>query len=759
MAPFNKKRENERFRLAPPSVSEKSLVTPLQVTGTMKARYLKGIMGVSPTDQEEEQHPSHRRTRSVESTAARTVEVPVQIVETDPSQSPPPALDIEDESTRGQLKDEDDFDCNTPNRSLRRRSSARFFFYALLLVFLEIGTAVVLKRFGIHIELNESIQSILPHFEHQFGRFNESIQSVLPHFDYQFGLFNESIPLTYLTQEKKRPGYQLHKEGATAHHPVVIIHGFVTSGLEVWAGKECARQHFRQRFWAAMYGARSMLTGLDCWREHMKLDPLTGKDPQGIRLRAAGGFEAIDYFMANYWVFGKMIENLADLGYSPPEMAVETYDWRLGFAALEERDGYLTRLRHRIEAIHHTTGKKVVLTSHSMGGLLVHYFFAWVTTETKQGGGGGGKKWVDEHIHAFINVAGSHLGVPKAASALLSGEMSDTVILNPIANMVEHFFGRKLRRELWTTWGSVWMMLPKGGDAIWGTGVDMCRNQSSTDPNTTDVFCPKEGLSPILAVSDVHNRTVQCVVEGDSSRGNMSAMVQDFVSQQTHTAKKTIDFLKAFGGGYGKNLSNANDYSYQDTAKPSPQSWHDPTRTPLPYAPNLKIYCLYGVGLETERAYYYRRNVVKSADGNSSRLDTPALVMDITVHNPEADVEHGIRYADGDGSVPLVSLGYICADAWQRKSSGLNPSGAKVYTREYKHRSEFLVDDPMRSGTHSGDHVDILGNVDMLSDLMRIVSDFEIDKVNENHIVSEIAEIAKQINSKGGIFEKKWYSR
>lgn len=31
--------------------------------------------------------------------------------------------------------------------------------------------------------------------------------------------------------------------------------------------------------------------------EHLALDPLTGKDPEDIRIRAAQGFEAADYFL------------------------------------------------------------------------------------------------------------------------------------------------------------------------------------------------------------------------------------------------------------------------------------------------------------------------------------------------------------------------------------------------------------------------------------------------------------------------------
>jgi hypothetical protein len=39
-----------------------------------------------------------------------------------------------------------------------------------------------------------------------------------------------------------------------------------------------------------------------CVMEHLALDRITGKDPEGIRIRPAQGFEAADYFMGNFWV-------------------------------------------------------------------------------------------------------------------------------------------------------------------------------------------------------------------------------------------------------------------------------------------------------------------------------------------------------------------------------------------------------------------------------------------------------------------------
>jgi phospholipid:diacylglycerol acyltransferase len=40
-----------------------------------------------------------------------------------------------------------------------------------------------------------------------------------------------------------------------------------------------------------------------------------GSDPPGIKLRAAKALEAVDYFVPGYWVFSKLVQSLADIGY------------------------------------------------------------------------------------------------------------------------------------------------------------------------------------------------------------------------------------------------------------------------------------------------------------------------------------------------------------------------------------------------------------------------------------------------------------
>lgn len=109
----------------------------------------------------------------------------------------------------------------------------------------------------------------------------------------------------------------------------------------------------------------------------------------------------MDYFVAGYCVWARMIQALADLGYEPNNMAsvlpcsksfrissrkqsclkvqfqirlqrwrrlttescglqvTEPYDWRLALPNLEKRDAYFTRLKARIEVLSKAQGEKV----------------------------------------------------------------------------------------------------------------------------------------------------------------------------------------------------------------------------------------------------------------------------------------------------------------------------------------------------------------------------------------------------------------
>jgi hypothetical protein len=57
------------------------------------------------------------------------------------------------------------------------------------------------------------------------------------------------------------------------------------------------------------------------------------------------------------------------------------------------------------------------------------------------------------------------------------------------------------------------------------------------------------------------------------------------------------------------------------------------------------------------------------------------------------------------------------------------------------------LSDPGRAGPAAGEHVDILGNVGVIEDVVRIATGFEVEeKVNEDIIVSDLRRIVQTID-------------
>jgi phospholipid:diacylglycerol acyltransferase len=48
---------------------------------------------------------------------------------------------------------------------------------------------------------------------------------------------------------------------------------------------------------------RALVLDQEGWKRHIMLDKETGLDPPGIKLRAAQGFDATDFFITGYWIW------------------------------------------------------------------------------------------------------------------------------------------------------------------------------------------------------------------------------------------------------------------------------------------------------------------------------------------------------------------------------------------------------------------------------------------------------------------------
>ena len=110
-----------------------------------------------------------------------------------------------------------------------------------------------------------------------------------------------------------------------------------------------------------------------------------------------------------------MIELYADFGYDSNNFIMAPYDWRLGFKQLQERDGYLMQIKHKIEMLSNIQKKKVVVIAHSLGANLFYYFMNWVERslepwEIEKLKAKNATSWTDLYVDSFVSVGGTYLG-------------------------------------------------------------------------------------------------------------------------------------------------------------------------------------------------------------------------------------------------------------------------------------------------------------------------------------------------------------
>ncbi|KAI9594975.1 Lecithin:cholesterol acyltransferase-domain-containing protein [Syncephalis fuscata] len=554
-------------------------------------------------------------------------------------------------------------------------------------------------------------------------------------------------PIAPAESELFEPGATMaREEGLKAKHPVILVPGIISTGLESWSTSECSRKYFRHRMWGTITMFRAVLLDKACWTEHMLLDPETGLDPPNVKLRAAQGLDAADYFIAGYWVWGKIIENLAAIGYDNNNMHLAAYDWRLSFANLEKRDQYFSKLKGTIELACKLDNQKVVLVAHSMGANVLMYFLKWVESPL---GGNGGATWVNDHVHTFVNLAGPLLGLPKTVASVLSGEMRDTV--QPLGEYVlERFYSKAERAALFRSWGGLSSMLPKGGNALWGdveTGAPDDLPESKISYSSLLYFHP-ERENHMEDEWNQENNT-NTTADGLTPPASFSNMTVDAALELLHSTAGD-NYNQMIKRYYSLGLSPTADVLAEYASQH--QTWSNPLETTLPNAPDMQIYCLYGHGKETERGYAYTRTapaplpVVNSenAANNDTNNPPPPVCIDSSYSREDYGIENGVLVGEGDGTVPLISLGYMCVDGW--RIPRYNPARIPVYTREFVHQPTSIVRN-IRGGANSADHVDILGNAALTATLLRIAAGAD-DKIQYNDITSSIEGYSRQITAR-----------
>jgi phospholipid:diacylglycerol acyltransferase len=74
-------------------------------------------------------------------------------------------------------------------------------------------------------------------------------------------------------------------------------------GLESWSTAPEYRPFFRQKMWGGFSMMSQVMFNRDKWMNAIMLDPDTGLDPPGAKVRAAEGIDAASNFVQGYWLW------------------------------------------------------------------------------------------------------------------------------------------------------------------------------------------------------------------------------------------------------------------------------------------------------------------------------------------------------------------------------------------------------------------------------------------------------------------------
>ncbi|KAH7883169.1 Lecithin:cholesterol acyltransferase-domain-containing protein [Phlebopus sp. FC_14] len=498
-------------------------------------------------------------------------------------------------------------------------------------------------------------------------------------------------------------GEVMKERGLTAHYPVVLVPGIVSTGLESWSTSPEYRAFFREKLWGGYNMISQVTFNRDRWITAMMLDPDTGLDPSGAKIRAAEGIDAASSFMKGYWLWAKIVENMAVVNYDTNNLHLAPYDWRLSMWNLEERDGYFSRLKATIEGLKKRQGKKVVIAAHSMGS------------------------------------------TAKAMTAFLSGEMKDTVEMNPAgAYVLERFFSRRERQRLFRSWAgsaSLWM---KGGTAVWGNVTWAPDDEPGTSHTHGELIAFRQAISSAEELSTAEQPT-------NMTADDAGAWI---LGRTPASFQKMMWTNYSVGIERDEEVLKRNDHDHT--------KWTNPLEIRLPHAPSTRFICVYGHGKETENLYRY-------AHGPHGQSESPPEAEDIMCTDPSADtctihspplhnscsrmswidaeytdetvtpkVRNGVKMGEGDGTVSLLSLGAMCAEGWKRLR--WNPGRINVTTVELPHRP---MPNIPRGGANTSDHVDILGSTGLNELILKVATG--VGHEIEDNFVSRIQEYAKRV--------------
>jgi len=424
--------------------------------------------------------------------------------------------------------------------------------------------------------------------------------------------------------------------------------------------------------------------------------------------------------MESLFLWGKIIRELGLLGYDENSMYMASYDWRLSLTDLEKRDFYFTKLKSQIELMRATNDQeKVVIVAHSMGSNVFYYFMQWASAgngaPTPVGGIGRARaqgvasSWVEDNIASVVLVGNSLMGSPKVLNSMLTGNIREVLSLwAPARSILENVLTRFDFAAIFRSWGSMGLLMPVGGEAIWGNatwspeGDDLGQMLTFAKPEEVKDAEREE----VQTGDDRKALEEQCQIheQRGGDRIPMAGRVE-YILQQVETSGLSEERRKHFLGlnsscvglepkagsplsvdgshsllrevapHWGKLIDDNYDFSgpienkfkpekkaptYQfsswSAGQTSQTSWANPLDSPLPYAPSLTMYCLHGVGVPTDRAFVLKEDPDYNVNARTNSEEEINLADNINAKlDPKAILDVFDRLVTSDGNDAVES--------------------------------------------------------------------------------------------------------
>jgi len=208
-------------------------------------------------------------------------------------------------------------------------------------------------------------------------------------------------------EDQTEPPYASSKKSSLENRrpPIFLMPGLASTRLVAWRFKKCLGAFssdikVQDNVWLNINLILQMGTlNVECMKECLSL----GRNQSdmddlsvGCKLRPDEGLDAIASLApgslgssllvgGTNTVYAWLIQWLADnLGYDVSNIIGLPYDWRLSPDKMEQRDGFLTMTRRRIEAAVATNGEPGIMVAHSMGNLIFRYFLEWLRVEMQE---------------------------------------------------------------------------------------------------------------------------------------------------------------------------------------------------------------------------------------------------------------------------------------------------------------------------------------------------------------------------------------